>query len=1176
MKRIGIALFLIALAVAAAAQTPYGRITGTVTDAGGAVVPGATVRVINIDTNVTVADKTNAQGNYDASNLNPGMYRVEVEHAGFKLFKRGPIEVRVGDVLDISVALELGAITETVNVTAEAPLLENTNADLGQVIDHRRIEDLPLPGSAPMYLMQLAPGVISTNPPTHGWLPQAVDAISNMAAAGTRTRSSEFSLDGIPNMSQGGQLSFTPPPEMVQEFRVQTAPFDASVGHFTGAYVNMVIKGGTNAFHGSAVYTHLVPSWCAHDFFTNRFIYDLRTGPVTKEKIDTAWPAVMTNRYRVTASGPVRVPKLYNGRNRTFWTYGIDILDRNRPERGNPFTVPTPKERTGDFSELLAVGGNYQIYDPATIATAPNGRTRRDLFAGNIIPANRLDPMAKKILDYYPLPNATGTVDGRNNYSDAQPRRIDYHSNTVRVDHVINQNNRFYGSFTKSFLLEQWAQAFHNEARGYYRNRLHRGLALDDVMVLRPDWVLDLRFGVTRFVLYDRPVSLGFDLAKLGFPAALVSRLDGRLTAFPEVAIDGYATLGDVTSTSFVRWATAYYNSSATMSHMRGKHSLRFGSDFRVLRENSYDYGNISPHVDFSTGWTRGPMDNSGASPIGQGLASFLLGIPTGGWTDRNASYAEQSKYLALFIQDDWKVNRRLTVNAGIRWEAEFPTTERFNRSTRGFDFTAVNPIQAAARARYAASPIPELPVDQFRTPGGLLFTGVNGVPRQLWNTDWNNFAPRIGFAFALTPKRIIRAGYGVYPTSIGADRVDVFQQGFDQRTTIVPSLDNGLNFRARLADPFPDGLLEPAAASGGLTAWVGRNPSFFDPQRRPGYMQRWAFSLQQQFPQRVMLELAYVGNRGTNLGVSNELDAVPAQYLSRLPVRDQPVISQLTRAVANPFLGIPEFAGSGTEGLTVQAQRLLRPYPQYGGLTSTINGGFSWYHALNVRAERRFAGGYTLQASYTWSKFMEAIDKLNPTDLQPEHVISPQDRPHRIITSGIWELPFGRGRRFFRNRGGWLNLVVGGWSAQGIYQGQSGPPIGFANVIFFGNRHDFSGNLHEIVLPRDQRAVERWFNTDGFETRSGQVLTQNIRAFPSRLTGLRADGYNNFDLSMFKTFRLKERLSFQLRVEAQDALNHAMFAAPNAAPTNTAFGQVNSIVATEQRRVNLTGKFSW
>lgn len=1160
----------------ALAQTPYGRITGTVTDAGGAVIPGAAVRVVNVETNIAVADKTNAQGNYDVPNLNPGMYRIEVEHEGFKLFKRGPIELRVGDVLDISVALELGARAETVTVTAEAPVLENTNADLGQVIDHRRIEDLPLPGSAPMYLMQLTPGVISTNPPTHGWLPQAVDSLSNMAASGTRTRASEFSLDGIPNMSQGGQLSFTPPPEMVQEFRVQTAPFDASVGHFTGAYVNMVLKTGTNAFHGSAVYTHLVPSWMARDFFTNRFIYDLRTGPVTPEKIENAWPNVLTNRYRISASGPVRIPKIYDGRNRTFWTYGIDILDRNRPERGNPLTVPTAKERTGDFSELLAVGSNYQIYDPATIALAPNGRTRRDVFAGNIIPANRLDPVAKKILEYYPLPNATGTVDGRNNYSDAQPRRIDYHSNLLRVDHVINQNNRFYGSFTRSFLLERWAEAFHNDARGYYRNRLHNGLALDDVMVLRPDWVLDLRFGVTRFVLYDRPLSIGFDLASLGFPANVAGLFDRNVTAFPEIAVDGYTTLGDVTSTSFVRWATAYYNSSATMSHMRGRHSLRFGADFRVLRENNYDYGNISPHFTFSTEWTRGPRDNDAASPVGQGLASLLLGIPTGGWSDRNASYAEQSKFLALFLQDDWKVSRRLTVNAGIRWEVELPTTERFNRSTRGFDFNAVNPIEAAARARYAANPIPELPAEQFRTPGGLLFAGVNGVPRQLWETDWNNFAPRIGFAFALAPRRIIRAGYGIYLTSIGADRVDVFQQGFDQRTTIVPSLDQGLNFRARLATPFPDGLLEPAGASAGLAAWVGRAPGFFYAKRTPGYMQRWAFSLQQQLPQRVMLELAYVGNRGNNLGISNDLDAIPAQYLSRLPVRDQPVISQVTRAVPNPFLGIPEFAGSGTEGLTVQAQRLLRPYPQYSGLTTTLNGGFSWYHALNVRADRRFARGYTLQASYTWSKFMEAIDKLNATDLEPEHVISPQDRPHRIVVSGIYELPFGRDRRFLHNRGGWLNLLVGGWSAQGIYQGQSGPPIAFGNVLFFGNRQDFSGNLHEIVLPLDQRTVERWFNTDGFEKRSGQVLAQNIRAFPSRLTGLRADGYNNFDLSMFKTFRLREKVAFQLRVEAQDAMNHAMFAAPNAAPTNTAFGQVNNIVGTEQRRINLTGKFSW
>lgn len=1148
------------------AQNPYGRITGRVMDSAGALVPGASIRVTNIETNVVTATTSNAEGNYEVANLIPGQYRIVVESKGFKRYERGPLELRVGDVLNVEISLELGPVAETVTITAEAPLLESASANMGQVIDNRRILDLPLPGASPMYLTQLAPGMVSTNPPTHGWLPHAVDAVSNVATDGTRTRSSEFTLDGIPNMSQGGQLSFSPPPEMIQEFRVETASFDASVGHFTGAHVNMVLKSGTNAWHGNLLFSHLSRPLMTKPFFTNRTIYDTSTGPVTKEKIDRAWPPVKTNRYRATGSGPVYIPKLYNGRDRTFWTYGLDVLDRIRPEQSF-FTVPTARQRQGDFSELLALGPQYQIYDPATIAPAPGGRFSRGPFAGNVIPPSRLDAMAKRILGYYPLPNVGGTADGRNNYSDPQPRRIDYHSQTARVDHSFGESHRLYGSLTWSYLLETWGKSFHNEARGMARNRQHRGFALDDVLTVRPDLVLNFRYGLTRFILHDRPLSLGFDLGSLGFPASLVKQLDRKATTFPELAIDGYAGLGGATG---FRPITTYHTAAGSATHLRGNHAFRFGGELRVFQENNTDWGNVSPRIDFGTLWARGPVDNSSAAPIGQGLVSFLLGLPTTGYLDRNASYAQQSEYLGLFLHDDWKLTPRLTVNAGIRWEVELPTTERYNRTNRGFDFTATNPIEPAARANYARSPIPQLPADQFRTRGGLLFAGVGGLPRTMFDADWNNLSPRLGVAYRVRPNMVVRAGYGVFFESIGADRGNVHQQGFNQRTSLTPSLDNGLTFRATLSNPFPDGLLEPAGAAAGLKTYLGRAPGFFLPTRRPGYMQRWSLNLQQEFPHRVLLEVGYVGNRGTGLGVSEEYNAIPARYLSTSPVRDQATIDLLSQAVPNPFFNLPEFAGSNLQGKNTQLSQLLRPYPQFTGVSSTESTGFAWYHSLQVRAEKRLSHGYTVTVAYTWSKFMEAIEKLNPTDLHPHHVISPQDRPHHVVVSAIYEFPFGRGKRYLSTARGLVEHLAGGWSVQGIYQGQSGPPIGFGNILFYGD-------IHDLVLPRPERRVERWFNTEaGFERDNRKQLGSNIRTFPLRLTGLRADGYNNWDLSLFKNIRLREKLAFQLRAEAQDAFNHAMFAAPNTGPANTLFGQVNSIVGTEQRRITVAGKLLW
>ena len=1156
-------LSVLLMAGAAAAQNPYGRITGRVTDAGGALVPGAQIRVANVESGVAVATASNAEGNYEALNLIPGNYRVTCELAGFKRYERGPLEVRVGDVLDVAISLQVGDLTENVTVTAESPLLDSATASIGHVIDNRRLEDLPLPGGSPFYLTQLAPGVISTNPPTHGWLPQAVDSTSNIAVSGTRIRSSEFTLDGIPSMTAGGQATYSPPPELIQEFRVQTAAFDASVGHFTGAHINMVIKSGTNTPHGSLYFSHLSRPLMTKDFFTNRSLYDTRTGPVTKDKEGSLWPPVLTNRYRATATGPVYIPKVYNGRNRTFWTYGFDLLDRVRPE-ASFFTVPTAAQRNGEFSQLLALGSQYQIYDPDTIRAAAGGRTSRQPLPGNILPASRMDAMAKKLLGYFPLPNAAGTNDGRQNYYDPQPRRIDFHSHTVRVDHVLSERQRIYASVSTTALDSTWQKAFHNESRGQRRARMHKGFAVDDVLTLRPDLVVNFRWGVTRWVQDDRHISMGFDLASLGFPASLTGQIDSATAAFPQIVIDGYTELGAV---SGARDSTTYHTASGSATHIRGNHSLKFGGEFRALMGNTYNYGNVAPRVAFGTGWTVGPQDNSGAAPIGQGLASFLLGLPTGGYADRNASFAEASRYAGLFLHDDWKVTRKLTLNMGLRWEVDLPTTERYNRTNRGFDFTTANPVEAAARAAYAKSPIAALPADRFRALGGLQFAGI-GQPRGLWDTDLNNFAPRAGFAYTLRPTTVLRAGYGIFFESLGSDRNDVQQQGFSQRTNVVPSLDNGLTFVARLANPLPDGLLNPQGAAAGLATFVGRAPSFMDPGRRNGYLQKWSFSVQQEMPNRIVVSAGYVGSRGTGMAVSEDLNAVPAQYLSRSPVRDQVTNSYLTQAVTNPFFGMPEFTGSNMSGRTVDLSQLLKPYPHFVNVNTALGTGFTWYHSLELKAEKRFSHGYTMQASYTWSKFMEAVEKLNPSDTDLHHVVSPQDRPHHIVVTAIYDLPFGRNRRWLQR--GPLSAIIGGWSVNGIYQGQSGPPVNFANIAFYGN-------IKDIVLPRSERTVERWFNTDaGFERDSRRNLVSNIRTFPLRLTGLRSDGYNNWDLSVFKNFRIAEKLTFQLRGEAQDAFNHAMFAAPNSVPANSLFGQVSSIVGTEQRRISVAGKLSW
>ncbi len=1154
------------------AQVSYGHIIGRVTDASGAVVPQAAVQSINVETNVVASTKTNSEGNFELRNLIPGRYKVMVELTGFKRYERGPMELRVGDTLNIPIALEVGTQTESVVVTAEAPLLESASAGVAQVIDERRILDLPMPSSNPGYLTQFTPNVISYESTGSTWTPEANPHPVNFSAAGAAAGPSanEMMLDGMPNM-RSNTMGVIPPPEVVQEMRVQVAPYDASMGHFVGAQVNMVLKSGTNTPHGDLVFSHTSRPFNTVPFFTNRSIHDLSTGPVNKAKIDRLWPFRRTNRYRGTGGAPIYIPKIYDGRDRTFWQYAGDYMYMPYPTN-NFWTIPTLKQRQGDFSELLALGSNYQLYDP--YSTVPSGgKFARTPLPGNIIPANRIHPISKTLLTYWPNPNATAaSADGRNNYTGPPQSYVDYNSHFLRIDHVLAPNHRLYGSYNQ-YHVYALQNIYFGLQNGIYpvggtQNNWHHAITLDDVLTLRPDLVLNIRYGFVRFSSHSPHPSNGFDLGKLGLEPTLVKQLNPKLTGIPQISITGYQGIGG-SSGGFS--ADNFNNVFGSLMHMRGNHSFRFGGEIRVTQLNRYSFGNVSPSYSFANDWLVGPFNTSPSAPIGQALASFLYGLPTGGSISNNASSAQTSKMYAWYVQDDWKVTPKLTVNVGVRHELEVPTTERFDRTTRGFDLTTPNPIQQAARAAYALNPLPELPASQFSTPGGLLFANVNGVPRGLHNMRYLNLLPRVGIAYQIFPKTVVRAGYGIFFGSFGVDRRGVNQSGFSQATSLVPSFDNGQTFRADIRNPFPDGILQPAGASAGMKTYLGRSVSFFNPDDRYLYMQRWSFNIQHELPHRVLFEVGYTGNRGTGVGVTQDYYSLPVQYLSRSPVRDQATIDSLAMPFPNPFLGMPEFAGSSLLGNTLSRSQLLRPYPQFAGLSATEGHGISWYHAFSWRAERRFAQGYTINASYTWSKNMEAVERVNGIQDALWHSISAADRPQHLAVTGIYELPFGKGRRFLSALPGWTDRVIGGWQVQAVYLAQSGAPISFGNIIF-------TGDLHDIVLPRGVRKVERWFNTDaGFEKSSSKQLGSNYRTFPLRLTGLRADGYNIWNMSVIKNVHIRERVNFEMRAEAKNALNHPNFGGPNTNVTAGAlFGQVTSSQGDPQRQILLQAKLKF
>ena len=673
-------------------------------DSSDAAIPAVTVRAVNSETGVTAVAVSNASGSYQLPFLPPGMYRVSAELTGFKRFVRDKIEVRVGETVSLPIRLEVGTVTETVEVTATTPLLETTNSSLGQVMDQRRIVDLPQRGGNPMELALLTPGVTNA---TDMRLRKAMapEATSQIATDGAGTYNNEFQIDGINNMAADrgrgyARIAYSPPVAAVREFKMQTTAYDASVGHTMGAVVNVSTTSGTNELHGEVHYMLRHSAFDAPNFFNN--------------KNNTKLGVYQDNRQGGSIGGPLVLPRLYNGRNRTFWFY---VFEDNRfgVPRQNTNTHPTAAERVGDFSALLRIPGGsaYQLYDPYSTTPAPGGRFNRQPIPNNIIPQSRLDPLGLNIAALYPLPNQAGTADGRNNFflSNKAIQKTSQHM--LRLDHAFSESHRAFLRLHYDFWKENKNESFGTNIQGLFSNRPNRGIALDDVIVLNPTLVLNLRYGFTSTKWWEFRRSRGYDLASLGFSPALLALTDKKQSPIPRIAVGAFTTIsnwenGDGTNSSLA------HSFAANFTKLHGKHAMRFGADFRVERSfNDRHPAGIVPDYSFPTTYTRGPPDNSPAASVGQELASMLMGIP-GGSMSVTASSALQNNFIGFYFQDDLRLTSRLTLNLGLRWDYESPLTERYDRLVAGFDFTTPNPIEAQAKANYARNPIPELAGCQF------------------------------------------------------------------------------------------------------------------------------------------------------------------------------------------------------------------------------------------------------------------------------------------------------------------------------------------------------------------------------------------------------------------------------------------------------------------------------
>ena len=1164
MKRfMCVLLALAATALNAAAQDFRGGITGRITDASGGRLPGVTVTATNVATNVASTTTTNGEGDFAILFLNPGTYSLTAELSGFKKVVRSKLEVNVGDRLGVDLSLEVGALAETVQVTAESPMLNTTSGSAGQTITEKTIAMMPLSDGNPFTLARLAPGMAYigdlkfSRPFDNGG---TSDMVSGGAIGGN-----EFTLDGSPNMASGRRVAFVPPAGAVQEFKVETAAFDAGSGHTSGGTVNVTLKSGTNLLKGSAYTYYRSEKLAETDFFLER-------AGAEKPKLGYKRPGF-------TLGGPVLIPGMYNGRDRSFFFGAVEWLYDRFPEPITT-TVPTQAMRSGDFSALLSQG--IQIYDPMTGAISTGTTVVRQPFPGNIIPPNRISTIARNILNYYPEPNKPANASGQENYIYENPRTDDFYSVSTRFDHTVTAKQRFMARFTKNDRREsrnaQLGTVNGVVPTGNFLFRKNDGVTVNHTWTQTNSSLWDFRGGWQRFREPNVRQHEGvFDPASLGFPASTVAQMGGA-EYFPSVTFGTIRSIGDNLGGNTVH---TIYSFQPTYTKLAGDHSVRVGYDVRNYREFGENPGRQAGEFTNAAGSAFTRQASNSAAQNFQDVATFLLGFPTGGSIEINAIRETRQWYHGFFVQDDWKLTNKLTLNLGLRYEYEAGPSEIDNRLIRGFDPAATLSITGAAEAAYAARP-DVIPASQWRARGGVGFAGSGS--EAIWNADGNNFEPRIGFAYQWTDKTVVRGGFGVYTTPFVFSN-GITQMGYAQTTPFTATQNNGLTFQSTLSNPYPSGLLQPAGNSLGPNTFLGQSLNRFMPVDgvQNANLARFLVNVQRELPGRWLLEVGYSGSRGYNLTTDEELNGVPAQYLSASRVRDDATITFLSQNVPNPFVGL---LPTGFTNATVARSQLLRPYPQFNNVPTNGFDGTSQYDSAQVRVEKRFGQGYSIIGTYTRSHFTEKVARLNSTDADFEKRLSGNDVPHRVTTSVLYELPFGRGKAWGSNAGGVLNGLIGGWSVNLIGQFQSGRPVGFGNVYFDGDlnalKTDYSGDVADPMFDVSgfyfhDAAVQTNGVDDPVKQRNDPRinLVQNIRYFPSRVDGIRSQFLKLMDLSIVKQVALNGSARLQFNVEFLNAFNIVQYDNPNTDPRNANFGKVSQ-QNNLPRDIQLAAKIVW
>jgi hypothetical protein len=1156
------------------AQEFRGAFGGVVTDPTGAVIAGAKVVVLETSTNTRVESATDTVGHYSIPFLLPGDYNLTVKHAGFKEYERKAIHLSAGETPAIDVRLDVGEASQTVEVVADAPLINSENASIGQTILAQEVQDLPSNGGTPMTVLTFAMGVTPMSQPSQV-MPYASGGGSSWAIAGSPNQTNELLVDGVPNATWDGRQAYSPPKDAVSEVRVKAFDTDAAYGHTGGGTANQMLKSGTNRLTGTVSWNNQPNNLVANDFFRNK----------------SGLPVTLThfNQYGASVGGPVYMPKIVNGRDRLFWFFAFEGIQDSQPAT-TFMTVPTPEELTGDFSRLLTTNTKTVLYDPNSAVL--NGTTvTRTAFPGNKIPTSQFSPIAKNYLGFFPAPNVPNLTrdDGYNNFGANATSKDGYTNELGRLDYNINSRNRTYFNVRHTDYSQVKNDYYGNISTGSLLSRSNWGSSLDHVFMVNTTNVVNVRVNFTRMYEDHSSPSQSVDPVSMGFPAYL--KANSQYVQMPTMTFasgtTGLQALGFGSNAN--KLPSQSWQLYGSWSMIRGKHNMKFGGDARQYRLNYAAMGNSTGNFSFSANnWVRASSSASSTVTMGQDLAEFLLGMPTSGTYDINSSAMYYAYYASGFVQDDWRLSRNLTLNLGLRFDHDFPYHEKWGRAVDGFAWDAMSPLAAAAQAAYAKAPNALLPASAFNVRGGLTFAGPTNTA--IYENTSHLFSPRVGLAW--TPdhfhnKLAVRSGIAMFVTPIAISTLQPtgaystnplgLQTGYSQTTSMTVSNNTYLSPAATLADPFPGGAIQqPAGPTAGLATFAGQGITFMNPEMKSPYSVRWNLSIQYQVSSSTVVEAAYIGNHSVHLPITyTQFNSLPAQYLSTLPFRDQTVINQLTATTPNPFYGLQTSTATNT---TITVAQLLSRYPQFatgatspgssGVVMNDNSAGSSRYNSFNLRVQRRFARGVSVMANYMKSKQIDSNSWLNGSDLSPETRISPFFRPQRVAIAASYEVPVGRGRRY-QMQSRLLDTLIGGWQISSTYNFQIGGPLTWMN----GSTNNPGDYLYYgSSLNSDPRNTDQAFDITKFDKTSANQFQYHIRTFPTTFPNLRSDGINNWDGSLLKRVNLGERRYVQIRMETFNLINHPTFAGANTTATNSAFGTITAM-ANRSRMVQFVGR---